>query len=190
MADVVIDEKAPDFEGRDLQGKSHRLSDFLGRIVVLEWSSPECPYSRRYYENGTLNSLYEFASKNNIVWINIVPRLEKLSQEQAFKNFDTSKKIVILDNTLDISTAYGAQTTPQIFIVNKQGILSYTGAIDSSAMLKVTASNTLPYTRDALDDLLENQEVHRKITRVLGCFVKSNLKPANGLPAINGSGSQ
>ena len=125
FAEPVLGAKAPDFQGTDLQGNSHRLSNYTGKIVVLEWSSPECPYSRRYYENGTLDSLYKFAREKGIVWINIVPRLQKLSRKQALKHLDVSKKIVILDNTLEISTAYEASTTPQILIINQQGILSY-----------------------------------------------------------------
>jgi len=190
FADALIDAKAPDFQGQDIRGKLHRLSDYAGKIVVLEWSSPECPYSRRYYDNGTLDALYVHARNNNIVWINIVPKLEKLTQEQAFKQIDTTKKIIILDKNLEISTAYNASTTPQIFIVNKQGMLSYSGAIDSSAMLKKTTSNVVPYTRNALDDLLAHREVRKKITRGLGCFVKNNTTSANGLPTLTGSGSQ
>ena len=189
-ADVIIGAKVPDFQGKDLQGKTRQLNDYTGKIVVLEWSSPECPYSRRYYENGTLDALYDFASKNEIVWINIVPALQKLPRETAFANIDTSKKIIILDSDLNISSAFGATTTPQIFILNRQGILAYSGAIDSSAMLKTTASKNIPYTRNALEDLLAGHKVRKPITRVLGCFVKSNTQSTNGLPTITGSGSR
>ena len=186
-ADPLLGTKVPDFQGQDLQGKQHRINDYAGNIVVLEWSSPECPYSRRYYENGTLDSLYEYAAKNKITWINIVPKLENLSPEQVLEQIDTSKKIVILDTQLDISTAYGATTTPQILIVDRQGILSYSGAIDSSAMLKKTTSKTVPYTREALDDLLAGREVRKKITRAFGCFIKSKAQLEDGLPQISGN---
>jgi len=192
-ADLLLGSKAPDFQGQDLQGNRHKLSDYAGKIVVLEWSSPECPYSRRYYENGTLNSLYEYAAKNGVTWINIVPKLQKLTQKQALEYFDASKKIVILDTELDISTAYGASTTPQIFIIDKLGILSYSGAIDSTAILKKTANKVVPYTRNAIDDLLASRKVSKKITRAFGCYVKNNVKnntqPADGLPQIIPSGS-
>ncbi len=190
FADLVLGTKVPDFQGKDLQGQQHRLRDYAGKIVVLEWSSPECPYSRRYYANGTLDSLYEYAAKNGIIWINIVPRLQKLTLKQALERFDTSKKIVILDTELDISTAYGATTTPQIFILNRQGILSYSGAIDSTAMLKKTASKVVPYTRNALDDLLAGREVSKKITRSFGCFVKNKAQPADGRSQIIPTGSR
>ena len=187
-ADLMLGTKAPDFQGKDLQGNPHKLSDYAGKIVVLEWSSPECPYSRRYYENGTLDSLYDYAAKNDITWINIVPRLQKLTKEQALKQFDESKKIVILDTEFDISTAYSASTTPQIFIVDKQGILSYSGAIDSTAMLKKTTKKGVHYTRNALDDLLAGREVGKQVTRAFGCVVKNNVQnpapSADGLPTI------
>jgi peroxiredoxin len=189
-ADLMLDVKVPNFQGKDLQGKHHSLSDYAGKVVVLEWSSPECPYSRRYYENGTLDSLYEYAEQHGVVWINIVPKLEKLSREKAFQHVDTSTKIIILDSSLEISTAYRASTTPQIFIIDRRGILSYSGAIDSSAMLKKTVGKVVPYTRNALDDLLAGREVRKKITRVLGCYVKNNAPSANGLPQITESGSR
>ena len=66
-ADLLLGEKAPNFQGQDLQRKQQRLSDYAGKIVVLEWSSPECPYSRRYYENSTLDSLYDYAAKNGVI---------------------------------------------------------------------------------------------------------------------------
>ncbi|MBL3591451.1 MAG: redoxin domain-containing protein [gamma proteobacterium endosymbiont of Lamellibrachia anaximandri] len=189
-ADLLLGAKAPDFQGRDLQGNRHLLSDYAGKIVVLEWSSPECPYSRRYYDNGTLDSLYEYAAKNGVAWINIVPKLQKLTPEQALGNFDTSKKIVILDMALDISTDYSATTTPQIFIIDRQGILAYSGAIDSNAMLKKTTGKLVPYTQNALDDLLAGRQVRKKITRAYGCYVKNKTQPADGLPQIIAPDSQ
>lgn len=186
-ADLLLGAKVPNFRGQDLQGKQHLLNDYAGKIVVLEWSSPECPYSRRYYENGTLDALYEYAGKNDIIWINIVPKLQKLTVEQAMKHLDPSKKIIILDTELDISTAYGAETTPYILILDRQGILSYTGAIDSTTMMKKTARKVTSYTRNALDDLLAGREVSKKITRALGCYVK-NKDPANGLIRVTESG--
>lgn len=193
-ATVILDEKAPDFQGKDMKGNLHRLSDYRGKIVVLEWSSPECPYSRRYYENGTLDSLYDYAASNNVIWINIVPRLEKLTQEQALKHLDLSKKIVIVDNEFDISSAYAASTTPQIFIINRDGVLSYSGAIDSSAMFKKTARKVIAYTRNALDDLMAGREVGKKITRAFGCYVKNKIMipvlPEDDLPPIIPIGSK
>lgn len=189
-ADLLLGAKVPNLQGQDLRGKQHRLQDYEGKIVVLEWSSPECPYSRRYYQNGTLDSLYDYAAKNDIIWINIVPQLQKLTQEQVREQFSNSKKTVILDTGLDISTAYSATTTPQIFIVDRQGVLSYSGAIDSTAMLKKTASKVVPYTRNALDDLLANREVGKKITRAFGCFVNTMTPPNDGVPSIIQSGSR
>lgn len=189
-ANVLLGAKAPDFQGWDLQGNPHRLSDHIGNIVVLEWSSPECPYSRRYYHNGTLDALYEYARKNAVIWINIIPRLQKLTPAQALAELDPTKKIIILDSDLDISTAYGATTTPQIFILDQKGILSYAGAIDSTAMLKKTTAEVVPYTRNALDDLLAGRKVGKEITRAFGCYVMNKAQPADGLPAIIPTGSR
>ncbi|RLJ15942.1 hypothetical protein DJ030_06015 [bacterium endosymbiont of Escarpia laminata] len=189
-ADLLLGAKAPDFQGQDLQGNRHLLSDYAGKIVVLEWSSPECPYSRRYYDNGTLDSLYEYAAKNSVAWINIVPKLQKLTLEQALGHFDPAKKTVILDRELDISTVYSATTTPQIFIIDRQGILAYSGAIDSNAMLKKTTGKLVPYTRNALDDLLAGREVSKKITRAYGCYVRNKTQPASELPQIIAPDSQ
>ena len=188
FGEALLGDRVLDFQGVDLKGNLHRLSDYAGKIVVLEWSSPECPYSRRYYENGTLDELYDYAEKNKIVWINIVPRLHKLTKQVAFEHFDVSKKIVILDDDYDLSTTFAAATTPQIFIIDQQGILSYSGAIDSTASFKKTAKKPVAYTRDALDDLLNGREVRKKITRAFGCYVKNNavipVQALDGLPPI------
>ncbi|WP_455199435.1 redoxin domain-containing protein [Kaarinaea lacus] len=185
--------KVPDFQGKDLNGKLHRLSQYRGDIVVLEWSSPECPYSRRYYENGTLDSLYDFALKNDITWINIVPRLQKLNTEKAMTHLDLSKKIVIFDNDYAISTAFAASTTPQIFILDREGVLVYSGAIDSTATLKKTTRASVPYIRNALEDLLAGRDVAKKITRAFGCYVQNNTvipsQVVDGLPPIIPMGS-
>ncbi|WP_455217386.1 redoxin domain-containing protein [Kaarinaea lacus] len=187
-AEVLIGAKAPEFQGVDLNGKPQHLSQYRGNIVVLEWSSPECPYSRRYYENGILDSLYDYAAKNGITWINIVPRLQKLDSGQALEHLDLSKKIVILDNNYAISTAFGAMTTPQVFILDRQGVLVYTGAIDSTATFKKTARAPVPYTRNALDDLMAGRDVAKKITRAFGCYVQNNAvipgQVIDGLPPI------
>ena len=79
---------------------------------------------------------------------------------------------------------------PQIFIIDRQGILAYSGAIDSTATLKKTASKVVPYTRNALDDLLVGREVGKKITRAFGCFIKNNAQPRDGLPSISGNDSR
>jgi len=189
-ANLPLGAKAPDFQGQDLKGNRHLLSDYAGKIVVLEWSSPECPYSRRYYDNGTLDSLYEYAAKNGVAWINIVPKLQKLTPAQALEHFDPANKTVILDMGLDISTIYSATTTPQIFIIDRQGILAYSGAIDSNAMLKKTTGKLVPYTRNALDDLLAGREVRKKITRAYGCYVRNKTQSAGELPQIIAPDSQ
>lgn len=189
-ADAVVGEKAPDFQGKDLKGKNVGSGDFTGKILVLEWSSPECPYSRRYYQNGTLDSLYDFAAQSGIVWINVVPRLQSLPRRQAFKNSENLKKIIIFDETLDITRTYGITTTPQILIIDRQGILAYSGAIDSTAILKTTANGVTPYTRDALNDLLAGREVNRKITRAFGCFIEGLPQNNSDLPTLSGSGSR
>lgn len=183
-ASLLLGARVPDFQGKDLQGKIHKLSDYAGNIIVLEWSSPECPYSRRYHQNGTLDSLYDYAQQKGITWINIVPQLQKLTPQQALEQVDTSKKTVILDTGYTISTAYSATTTPQIFIIDRNGILSYSGAIDSTAMFKKTAKQVVPYTRNALDDLLAGREIEKSITRAFGCYVKNNAPPDDGIPSI------
>jgi len=183
-AAALVDEPAPPFEARDLQGQWRRLSDYRGRIVVLEWSTPECLYSRRYMDNGTLAALVEYAAREGIVWINIVPRLETMSREAAVRQLQSKEKTVILDHSLAISTAYGVRATPQILIVDRQGRLVYSGAIDSSAMLKKTRRPPVPYVREALDDLLAGRAVRRKITRAFGCYVRHQDELQSGQPRI------
>lgn len=171
-ADPLVGAAAPGFTVKDVRGHAHRLSDYTGKIVVLEWSSPECLYSRRYYDNGTLNALYGFAATNGIVWINVVPKLQEMTAEQALARLTTEKKIAVFDDDYAVSAAYDATTTPQIHIIDKRGVLAYSGAIDSTATLKKTAGPIVPYVKNALDDLLAGREVGRKITQAFGCYIQ------------------
>lgn len=175
-AAALVDAKAPYFEGRDLGGELRRLSDYSGKIVVLEWSSPECPYSRRYVEEGTLDAIQDHAKKNGVVWINVVPRPQALTSEQVEEQWASAKKMLILDSALEISAAYGVAATPQIFVIDRQGVLVYSGAVDSSATFKKTAATVVPYVRNALDDLLVGREVGKKITRAFGCYIPYDVR--------------
>lgn len=173
-ADAMVGNKAPNFQANDIEGKPQRLSDYAGRIVVLEWSSPECLYSRRYYDNGTLDALYDFATQSGMVWMNIVPTPSMSTRQNARSHLGSARKIVVLDDDFAVSAAYGAATTPQIFIVDTHGVLAYSGAIDSSATLKKTAGPVVPYVRNALNDLLAGRDVAKKITQPFGCYIQRN----------------
>lgn len=173
-ANALVGAKAPDFHAEDLDGTAHTLHDYRGKIIVLEWSSPECPYSRRYYDNGTLDALYEYASNNSIVWINIVPKLQELTPRQVKERSRGALKNIIIDSNYEISSLFDATTTPQIFIIDRRQTLSYIGAIDSSATLKKQTKELIPYTRNALEDLLAGQEVRKKITRAFGCYIPNS----------------
>lgn len=189
-AAVLIGAKVPDFEGRDLGGKLHRLSDYAGKFVVLEWSSPECPYSRRYYDEGTLDALHDYAKKSGVIWINVVPRLQTLTAEQVREQWDSAKKIVILDSALEISAAFGAATTPQILIIDGRGILAYSGAVDSTTTFKKAASTVVPYVRNALEDLLAGRKVGKPITRTFGCYIPYDAQSGDDQRPIIGNGSR
>ncbi len=185
--DLYAGARAPDFEGIDILGERHALADYKGEIVVLEWSSPQCPYSRRYYKNGVLPELHSHSSKKGIVWINIVPKMHGETQPDLNKLDPGSSKITIYDHNLDISTSYGAGTTPEIFVIDRTGMIAYMGAIDSSALLKKTSSEVRPYVRNALDDLLAGRAVAKKVTRPYGCYVENNSYAADTLPSIEGA---
>jgi hypothetical protein len=125
---------APDFSLTDLQGKLHRLADYRGRVVVLEWINPNCPFSRRHAEEGTMTRL--IAAHSDVVWLAINSTAKGhgdfLSREQhaAFDRDHGIAYPVLYDSDGKVGHAYGARTTPNMFVIDEQGTLIYRGAID------------------------------------------------------------
>jgi peroxiredoxin len=143
---IEINEPAPDFELADLQGKAHHLSDYRGRIVIVNFWSCECPHSER--TDKAIMSMF-------VQWREDVSMLSIASNRnetlEAIKTAAESRRLptVLLDADCQVADLFGAQTTPHVFAVDREGILRYRGSVDD-----VTFRQRIP-TRFLLDMAIE-----------------------------------
>jgi AhpC/TSA family len=174
---VEIGDVAPGFSALGSDGRQHALSDYAGKIVVLEWTSPVCPYTALKYRRGLMQAIQGRAARAGVVWlsINTSPpgRPGHLSVESAKTRLtETGAKAtsLILDEDTRIGLAYGVRTTPTVFIIGKDGRLAYQGAVDSDP--QKTRDNGRDYVTAALRDLKSGGPVKRPQTRAYGCAVE------------------
>lgn len=179
-AAVNIGQPAPGFTGTDSNGVQHTLQQYQGRTVVLEWTNHDCPYVRKHYQSNNMQNLQKQASADGVVWLTIISsapgKQGHVSARQA-NELSTSRgaapAAVILDPSGDIGRAYGAKTTPHMYIIDKAGTLVYMGGIDNipSADMDDIQSAT-NYVRAALGQLSGGQPIRDSVTRPYGCSVK------------------
>jgi peroxiredoxin len=173
-ASAKIGEAAPAFTLHDINGKSHSLADYAGKIVVLEWINPECPFVVRHYNLDTMTNL---ASKHkDVVWLAIATG--GTADAESLKTFAQKESIsypILLDSEGTVGKAYGAKKTPHMYIVNKDGKLAYMGGIDDQEIGEPNAplkEGTVNYVDKALTELASGSTVSQAETKAYGCGVK------------------
>ncbi len=175
-----VGEIAPDFTGVDSNGKSHTLSEYKGKIVVLEWKNHLCPFVKKHYGSDNMQSLQKYAKEKEVTWLSILSSAKgkegNVSAEEAnkiVKNEGSVAKAVILDEDGKIGKLYEAKTTPHMFVINKEGKIAYMGAIDDRPTVDKedikTANN---YVRVAIDALLLGNKPNTNVTSPYGCSIK------------------
>lgn len=175
-----LGETAPDFTATDTKGVSHTLSALKGKIVVLEWTNPECPFVKKYYDSKAMQGLQQEYTAKDIVWITINSGAEgkqgHLTDDTAnayITDHGAKQSAYILDANGAIGKSYDAKTTPHMFVIDKDGKLVYDGAIDdndsANAADVATAKN---YVRGALDEVIAGKDVTEAKTKPYGCSVK------------------
>ena len=179
-AQATVGQPAPAFSASDTAGKAVSLADFKGKYVVLEWTNPGCPFVRKHYGSGNLPATQKAATDKGVVWlaINSTERaasdyLKPAAFDAWMKEHSAAPTAALMDEDGVIGQAYGARTTPHMYIVDPQGKLIYAGAIDSKptsnpADIK-TATN---YVTSALGEALAGKPVSRATTQAYGCSVK------------------
>ncbi len=167
--------KAPEFTLKSFDGKAITLSDYKGKIVVLEWFNDECPFVRYHYEPA--NTMVELANKykgKNVVWL-AVNSTSHTTPEQN-KDFVAKHKLVypmLDDRPGAVGRAYGATHTPHMFVINARGSIVYEGAIDNSPRGRTPAGQELiNYVDKTLAELTAGKAVSMPKTKPYGCTVK------------------
>ncbi|MBI2871345.1 MAG: thioredoxin family protein [Candidatus Omnitrophica bacterium] len=179
-AAVSPGDAAPDFTLTDTRGTQHQLSNHKGSFVVLEWTNYDCPFVRKHYSSGNMQSLQEKYAAQGVVWFSVstsapgkqghyLPeRWNELIAEKGAK-----PSALLLDTTGEVGKSYGATATPHMFIVNPEGVVIYQGAIDDTPTADpadIPASTN--YVSAALDRALQGQEPETPSTQPYGCSVK------------------
>lgn len=172
---------APAIEAMDIDGNAFKLSDHLGKIVVLEWTNAECPFVMKHYDSGNMQKTQQAAlAMDGVEWVSInssaAGKQGHVSPEEAkahLTEVNASPSVYLIDEDGTIGHAYGAQTTPHMFIVDKDGTLVYAGAIDdnSSPRQEVIAESN-NYVLAALKNLEEGAAVEMPTSQPYGCSVK------------------
>lgn len=179
-AGAKVGTAAPDFTLTSADGKEVKLSDFKGKEVVLEWVNFDCPYVKKHYDEGHMQALQKTYTEKGAVWL-LISSAHKdhatfkdssaLAATAKKKNASATHTLVDADGS--VGKAYDAKTTPNMYVINKEGVLAYAGAIDSKKSTKTAdIEGAENYVSLALDALMAGKEVATPKTKPYGCSVK------------------
>lgn len=178
-ASVANGAPAPMFTAVDANGAQRSLSEFAGRIVVLEWTNDGCPYVRSHYNSGNMQATMAQAMAQGAVWLTII---SSAPGEQGYADGARARSIaqaanasptaILLDPTGAIGHSYGARTTPHMFIINPEGRIVYQGAIDDRPRANASREGATNYVLNALADMRAGRAVQTAQTTPYGCSVK------------------
>lgn len=172
-ATAEVGKPAPEFALKDLDGKTVKLSDFKGKIVVLEWFSPKCPACVfAYSEKGPLLELPERLKKEGVVWLAVNSDGGEPGKVEPNKEFMKERKLdmtILLDPTGATGKAYGAKTTPHCMVIDEKGVLRYRGALDNAPGGRVKDTETkVNYVQKAVEELKGGKAVTTSETKSYG----------------------
>ena len=179
-AALKIGEPAPGFTGIDTSGKSHALSDFRGKPVVLEWTNHDCPYVRKHYSSGNMQRQQQTTTGQGVVWLSIISsapgkqgHVTPAQADALTAERNAAPSAVILDEKGEIGQLYEAKTTPHMYIIDADGKLAYMGGIDSIASTNpADIGKATQYVPAALAQVMNGEPVASSVTRPYGCSVK------------------
>jgi len=179
-AAAEVGRQAPDFGASNSYGEDFYLSDHLGKYVVLEWTNHLCPFVKKHYETGNMQTLQKELTAKGVVWVSVISsapskqgHVDGLKANELTLKRDAKPSHILLDDTGTIGKLYGARTTPQIFIVDPDGKVAYAGAIDSiNSTKKSDVKKADNYIRMAFANLEAGTPVAVASTAPYGCSVK------------------
>ncbi len=171
---------APDFKGTDSNGKTHTLSEYRGKYVVLEWANKGCPYEQKHYNSGNMEALQRQWTGKGVIWLSIISsapgeqgNVTPAEENEYLKTMKAAPTAAILDPTGAIGRLYEAKTTPHMFVIDPNGKLLYEGAIDDKATTdKEDIKTARNYVSETLNDAMSGKPIQVASTRPYGCSVK------------------
>jgi hypothetical protein len=180
FAAVEIGKPAPDFSARDAQGKTQTLSQYKGKTVVLEWNNPGCPFVQKHYSSGNIPKQQSAALADGVVWLTINSgaagkqgHLDAKGAQEFLAQYHAAPSAYLFDGDGTIGHAYGARTTPHLYVVDADGVLRYMGGIDSIASAdQEDLAKATQYVPQALAELKAGKPVSVPTSEPYGCSVK------------------
>lgn len=175
-ASVAVGDKAPAFTLTDLAGQQHSLSDFAGKVVVLEWINPNCPFSDRHAKEKTMIDLSH--AHGEVVWLGINstnPDHRDFLTPAKHQAWATERGVdyaILYDESGEVGQAYGARTTPHMFVIDESGTVVYDGAIDDDPPGRQAKAERTNYVGDGLTAHEASQAIAPASTKPYGCSVK------------------
>jgi|TARA_B110000914_G_scaffold6197_1_gene5266 peroxiredoxin len=181
-ANVQTEKPVPDFNLLNSFGEEVKLSEFRGQTVILEWTNHGCPFVAKHYKTNNMQNTQTAAKEANVVWLSIIssaPGTQGFVTNEEANELTKSRNAfpshVLQDTEGSVGKAYGAKTTPHMYLIDKAGILKYQGAIDDAGgrgfMFK-DLSEAKNYIISALIELNKGTEITDPITKPYGCSVK------------------
>lgn len=180
LAAATVGQPAPSFTLTGADGQKHSLGDYRGRIVVLEWTNPGCPYVGKHYKSGTMQKLQAETTGAGAAWLRIdssaagqegyVEAKDAAAQVARDKSHETE---FLVDPDGKVGHLYGATSTPDMMVIDASGVLRYSGAIDDAPSADpATLVNAHSYVRDAVAAVRAGKSVDPAVTQPYGCSVK------------------
>jgi len=181
-ANIQTGEHVPDFNLLNSYGEEVKLSEFRGQAVILEWTNHGCPFVAKHYKTNNMQNTQTAAKEANVVWLSII---SSAPGAQGFVTNEDANELTKSRNALPshvlqdpeglVGKAYGAKTTPHMYLIDKAGVLKYQGAIDDAGgrgfMFK-DLSEAKNYIISALIELNKGTEITDPVTKPYGCSVK------------------
>ncbi len=180
FAAATVGQKAPEFTAKDTSGKTVNLADFKGKTVVLEWVNPGCPYVRKHYSSGNMQSTQKDAADKGVVWLAVNSTdtshpdyLAPAALQSWMTEQKASATATLMDESGSIGQQYAARTTPHMYIISPQGNLIYAGGIDSIASARAEdVKQATNYIKQSLGETLTGKPISMANTKPYGCSVK------------------
>ncbi|MFN7727367.1 MAG: thioredoxin family protein [Rubrivivax sp.] len=179
-AAATVGQPAPAFTAKDSSGKTVSLADFKGKHVVLEWTNPGCPFVQKHYSGGNMQATQAAATAQGVVWLTINSTHVGASDYKApaamaawMQQQKAAATATLMDEAGTVGRAYGARTTPHLYVIDPAGKLVYAGAIDSRASSNPAhiASST-NHVKVALGEALAGKPISLPSTTPYGCSIK------------------
>lgn len=179
-AEVINNEAAPEFTLTDTKGVAHKLSDFKGKYVVLEWVNHGCPFVVKHYSQGHMQALQQAQTGEGVIWLSVCSSAEgkqghMTSEEWSAKiaEVGSASTAVLIDADGTVGKLYGAKVTPHMYVIDPEGILIYQGAIDSIRSTDpADIADAKNYITEALTQHKAGQPVAVPQTQAYGCGIK------------------